>query len=148
MKVLLLEDVKSLGKKGDICEVKDGYGQNFLVAKKLALHATNEVIKKYQAQQRKRAEELEEQLAEKRNLLKKLDGIVPRIKKPVGKNGLLFGAITKEDVSEALSADFKIEFDKKCFDFRAPIKSLGLYDIEVKLGSGVNGSLKIEVVGN
>lgn len=146
MKVLLLEDVKSLGKKGDICDVKDGYGQNFLIAKKLALHATNEVIKKYQAQQKKLAAQREAELEAKRALLKKLESLTPKIKKPVGKNDLLFGAITKDDVSEALSADYKIELDKKCFEFRSPIKTLGLFDIEVKLGGGVSGTLKIEVI--
>ena len=76
MKVLLLEDIKGLGKKGEVCEVKDGYGQNFLIAKNKAKHATNEVINRYKAEQRQKAEQEALEMAERKQLAKSLESII------------------------------------------------------------------------
>ncbi|WP_104740685.1 50S ribosomal protein L9 [Helicobacter bizzozeronii] len=146
MKVLLLQDMKNLGKAGDVVEVKDGYGNNFLIAKSLAQLATNEVINKYKASAKKRAEQEAQDLAHKQELAKTLESITLRIVKKVGANGALFGSITKEEVIEALHASHPINLDKKTLELKTPIKSTGIYEIEVKLGLGVHGVLKVDVV--
>ncbi|CAM2779290.1 50S ribosomal protein L9 [Helicobacter felis] len=146
MKVLLLKDVKNLGKAGDVCEVKDGYGQNFLLAKNLAQLATSATINNYKANQKKRAELEAQELAHKQEIAKKLESITLQIVKKVGANGALFGSITKEEVVEALRAQHSLEIDKKTLELKTPIKSTGIYEIEVKLGAGVHGVLKIDVV--
>ncbi len=146
MKVLLLQDVKNLGKAGDVCEVKDGYGNNFLIAKKLAQLATKEALNKYKALQKKRAELEAQELATKQEIAQKLEGITLQIIKKVGANGALFGSITKEEVVEALHAKHPLELDKKSLDLKTPIKSTGIYEIDVKLGHGITGVLKIDVV--
>ncbi|WP_104637614.1 50S ribosomal protein L9 [Helicobacter felis] len=146
MKVLLLKDVKNLGKAGDVCEVKDGYGQNFLLAKNLAQLATSAAINHYKANQKKRAELEAQELAHKQEIAKKLESITLQIVKKVGANGALFGSITKEEVVEALRAQHSLEMDKKTLELKTPIKSTGIYEIEVKLGAGMHGVLKIDVV--
>lgn len=146
MKVLLLENVKGLGVVGDICEVKDGYGQNFLIAKGKAKHATNEVIRKHQAQMRKEAEIHALELAEKKQFIQTLSGITVSISKKVGANDALFGAITKEEIAESLHSQHNLELNKKDIEIRHPIKNLGSHEVEVKLGDGISGVLKLEVV--
>ncbi|WP_121021852.1 50S ribosomal protein L9 [Helicobacter vulpis] len=146
MKVLLLQDVKNLGKAGDVCEVKDGYGNNFLIAKKFAQLATKEALNKYKAVQKKRAELEAQELAAKQEVAQKLEAITLQIVKKVGANGALFGSITKEEVVEALLGAHALELDKKTLELKTPIKSTGIYEIDVKLGHGVIGVLKIDVI--
>ncbi|PAF41541.1 50S ribosomal protein L9 [Helicobacter sp. 11S02596-1] len=146
MKILLMEDVKGLGKKGEIHEVKDGYAQNFLIAKNKAKHATNEVINKYKADERKKAEKEALEMAERKQLVKTLEAITLKITKKVGANGSLFGAITKEEILEALEKSHPLSLDKKHLELKAPIKSTGIYEIEIKLGQGISGILKVNVI--
>lgn len=113
MKVLLLQDVKGLGKKGDICEVKDGYGRNFLIGKGLADFATNEVINRYKAAQKRAAELAAEEKSLMEMTAKKISEIVVKIVQKVGANGSLYGAITKEDIAESLAKEHRLEIDKK-----------------------------------
>lgn len=144
MKILLLENVPGLGQKGEIRDVKDGYAQNFLIAKKKALHATSDVVKKFEADQRRLAEEERHKIAQKQAVIASLQGLVLQILKPVGKNDALFGAITKDDIVRALE-EKKIFIDKKCLEIPSAIKTTGDYEIDVRLGSGVSGALKISV---
>lgn len=145
MKVLLLQDVKGLGKKGDICEVKDGYGRNFLVGKGLADFATNEVINRYKAAQKKAAELAAEEKSLMEMTAKKISEIVVKIIQKVGANGSLYGAITKEDIAESLAKEHRIEIDKKTIELKNPIKSTGIYEVEIKLGHGIHATLKVDV---
>lgn len=146
MKILLMEDVKGLGKTGEIHEVKDGYGQNFLIAKGKAKHATNEVINKYKAEQKKKEEVQALQMAERKQLVASLKESTLKIVRKVGANGSLFGAITKEEIAESLEKAHRISVDKKEIELKSPIKSTGIYEIEVKLGYGISGILKIDVM--
>ncbi|MDE6979583.1 MAG: 50S ribosomal protein L9 [Helicobacter sp.] len=147
MKVLLTENVKGLGKAGDVCDVKDGYAMNFLIAKNLALQATNEILARYKAQQRKKAEVEAAQKAEYEALAKKLaaESVVCHAK--VGNNGMLQGAITKEHIAELIHKAHNVMIDKKGIELSNPIKSTGLYDLEVKLGLGVKATIKLDVQG-
>ncbi|WP_297809644.1 50S ribosomal protein L9 [uncultured Helicobacter sp.] len=145
MKVLLLQDVKGLGKKGDICEVKDGYGRNFLIGKGLADFATNEVINRYKAAQKRAAELAAEEKSLMEMTAKKISEIVVKIIQKVGANGSLYGAITKEDIAEALAKEHRIEIDKKTIELKTPIKSTGIYEVEIKLGHGIHATLKVDI---
>lgn len=145
MKVLLVKDVASLGKAGELKEVKDGYGQNFLIAKGLAKLATNEVINKYKAEQKKQ-EQLEAlEIAQLKQIAQKLGEITLVISKKIGANKHLFGSITKDEISNALDSNHKIKIDKKAFEIPA-IKELGTFEIGVKLPHGIHSTLKVQVI--
>ena len=147
MKVLLIKDVKSLGKKGEIKEVKDGYGRNFLIKKGFALHATNEVIKKYEADQRRKAKEEADEKKRLNDIAKKLSTLKLVVKRKLGANGSLFGAVTKEEISNELKKQYVIEIDKKSIEIENAIKTTGIFEISIKLGHGIHGTLNVEIVG-
>ena len=147
MKVLLIKDVKGLGKSGEVKEVKDGYGKNFLIGKGLALHATNEVIKKHEAGLRKKAADDAAQLERLKEVEKTLGSIELKIKRKLGANGSLFGAVTKEEISQEFKAQHNLDIDKKSIEIANPIKMTGLFDITIKLGHGIHASFKLEIIG-
>ncbi len=147
MKVLLIKDVKSLGKKGEIKDVKDGYGRNFLIGKGFALHATNGVIKKYEAEQKRKAKEAANELVRLQGVEKKLADIKLTIKRKLGANGSLFGAVTKDEIAHELQNQYAIEIDKKTVEIDKAIKMTGEFDISVKLGHGIHAKLTVEIVG-
>jgi large subunit ribosomal protein L9 len=146
MKVLLIKDVKSLGKKGEIKEVKEGYGRNFLIAKGLAKLATKDVIKEWEKEQKKKAELEALEIAELKKEKEVLENLTINITKKLGSNGHLYGAVTKEDIAEALKEQTKIEIDKKQIDAKN-IKSVGEHIVDVKLGHSIHAKLKINVEG-
>lgn len=147
MKVLLIKDVKSLGKAGEIKEVKDGYGKNFLIGKGFALHATPEVIAEYEEKQAKLAEIEAAEIAEAKELKEKLDATKLTIKHKVGANGHLIGSVTNKEISEALSSDLGIEIDKKNIALKDKIKAAGIFEVDCKLGHAIHASLKVDVIG-
>ncbi|MCR6570104.1 50S ribosomal protein L9 [Campylobacter insulaenigrae] len=146
MKVLLIKDVKSLGKTGEIKEVKDGYGQNFLIAKGFAKAATHEVLKQYEAQEKKKAENLRFELANLEKMKEELAKITIIINKAVGANGGLFGGVTKDEIAHALKEQKNIEIDKKSLECET-IKELGIHEISIKLGHSIHAKFKLEVRG-
>ncbi len=146
MKVLLIKDVKSLGKAGEIKEVKDGYGKNFLVAKGFAKVATDEVIAQWQEEQKEKAQKEAEEIAHLESLKEKIEKTELVIAKKLGANGSLFGAITNSDIADALKKS-GIEVDKKLIHIDHAIKATGSYEADVKLGHGIHAKLKFEVVG-
>ncbi|RUM46162.1 MAG: 50S ribosomal protein L9 [Hydrogenimonas sp.] len=146
MKVLLIKDVKGLGKAGEIKDVKDGYGKNFLVAKGFAKLATDEVIQAWQEEQKRKAEEEAKEIAHLQSLKEKLENLNLVIAKKLGANGSLFGAITNHDIADALKEQ-GIEIDKKIIHIDHAIKATGSYEADVKLGHGIHAKLKFEVVG-
>ncbi len=145
MKVLLLKDVKGTGKKGEIKEVKDGYGRNFLVARGLAKVATDEVVTDFKEDEAKRVQREKEELAEAQEVAEKLKAIRVTIRRKAGENGSLFGAVTKDDVVEAFQKQFKIELDKKSIEVTHGLKHVGVYSLDVKLGHGIHGTLNIDI---
>lgn len=144
MKVLLIKDVKALGKAGEVKEVKDGYGQNFLIAKGFAKAATTEVLRKYESDKKKEAENLRFELANLEKLKEELAKITISISKPLGANGHLFGGVTKDEIANALKEQKNIELDKKSLELPS-IKELGIYDISAKLGHSIQANFKLEV---
>lgn len=147
MKILLIKDVKDLGKKGEIKEVKDGYGQNFLIGKGFALLATNEVLRKYESDQRKKAAAEAEELANLKSIEKKLAELKLTLKRKLGANGSLFGAVTKDEIAHELKDQYGIEIDKKTVEIEHPIKTTGNFDISVKLGHGIHAKLALSILG-
>jgi len=144
MKVLLLKDVKSLGRAGEVKEVKEGYGQNFIIAKGFGKLATPDVLKQYEANKKKQAEIEAAELEKLKKLAKDLEATEIKITKKVGANGALFGALKKEDIAEALAAK-GIEIDKKHVEIDGHIKNTGLFEISIKLGHGMHPVVKVEV---
>lgn len=147
MKVLLIKDVKSLGKAGEIKEVKDGYGKNFLVGKGFALHATDEVIAEYEAKQAELKKIEAEEIAAATELAEKLNTTKLTIKHKIGANGHLIGSVTNKEISESLNEEFGINIDKKNISLKDKIKSAGIFEVDCKLGHGIHADLKVDVIG-
>lgn len=145
MKVLLLKNIPTLGKVGEIKEVKDGYGHNFLIAKGLAELATNETIKKYEHRIKKLEEIKSLEIAEAMQMKNALNEINLVIEKKTGANNNLFGSLTKEELSVELNKQKRINIDKKLFSL-PPIKTVGKFIVNVHLGNGINAELKVEIV--
>ncbi|MDR3346703.1 MAG: 50S ribosomal protein L9 [Campylobacteraceae bacterium] len=147
MKVLLIKDIKGLGKTGEIKDVKDGYGKNFLIGKGLAKLATTDVLRQYEAGEKRKAEQEAAAIAKLHEISKTLAATTLIIKRSLGANGSLFGAVTKDEIAKELEVQHKIEIDKKHIEIELPIKSTGLFDISIKMGHGIHSNLKIEIVG-
>lgn len=147
MQVLLIKDVKGLGKAGEVKEVKDGYGKNFLVGRGLAKVATNEVLKKHASVERKKAEYDEEEIKELKVIAQKLDKIKVTIAKKLGNSGHLFGAVTKDEIAQALKEQHNIEIDKKHINHKEAIKTTGSHDLDLKLGHAMHATIHLEVAG-
>ncbi len=147
MKVLLTKDVKGVGKTGEIKDVADGYGKNFLIGKGLALVATNEVLKRYESDQRKK-EASDAAEIERLNAIKTtLGSIKVVIAKKLGDTGHLFGSVTKDEIATALQEQHGIEIDKKELDAKHGIKTVGIHDLDLKLGHGIHATLHVEIKG-
>ncbi|MDD3442870.1 MAG: 50S ribosomal protein L9 [Sulfurimonas denitrificans] len=147
MKILLIKDVKTLGKAGEVKEVKDGYGQNFLIAKGFAKHATAEILAQHKEDERIAAENLAKEIASLKDLALKLDKAEIVITKKLGQNGHLFGSITKDEVAHALLEQHNVEIDKKHITDKLSIKTAGKHDLDLKLGHGIHATLHVDVVG-
>lgn len=146
MKVLLIKDVKGLGKAGEVHEVKDGYGKNFLVGKGFALKATNEVLNRHKAQEKKRAENEAAEIALAKEVAEKIEASKLTIKHKVGANGHLIGSITNKEISEALLEQLNIEVDKKQIQIETKMKTVGIFTVECKLGYGIYATLKVDII--
>lgn len=146
MKVILKENVKGSGKKGQIVTVSDGYAKNFLIPRGLAVVADNANINimesKKAAEDRKKAKEIEEA----NNLAKYIKGIELKIKAKSGGAGRLFGSITSKDIVEKLKSDFDLDIDKRKLNLSDSIKTLGDHEIEVKLYANISTKLKVKVI--
>ena len=147
MKVLLTKDVKSLGKAGEIKEVADGYGKNFLIGKGLALHATTEVLNRWKSEQKRAAENEAKEIAAAKELSEKLNATKLTIKHKVGANGHLIGSVTNKEIAESLEDQFSIMLDKKNISLDKKIKSVGIYEVDCKLGHAIHASLKVDIIG-
>ena len=145
MKVILQQDVRGQGKKGQLVEVSDGYARNFLLPKKLAVTATAENVNTMKQQEKaKKAQEAAEK-AEAEALAKKLEGIMVKISAKSGEGGRLFGAVTGKEVSDALAAQHGVVIPKTKLVLDEPIKSCGSYQIKAKLGYEVSGTVNVMV---
>lgn len=146
MKVLLIKDVKALGKAGEIKDVKDGYGQNFLINKGLAKLATPEIIANWKQEQEDKAKALKEELARFEAEKAKLEASVVKVEKPLAPVGIQ-GSVGNSDISTAILEQLGIELDKKHINLKKAFKSTGIHEVDAKLGHGIHATIKVEVVG-
>lgn len=146
MKVILLDNIKGVGKKDEIINSSDGYARNYLLPKKLAVEANAENLAKlnHKKQADLYKKDLEKQQAEE--IAKKLKGILLKIKVKSGENGKIFGGVTAKEISDHLKSEYQIEIDKKKIELKEQIKTLGSFCVTIKLYEGVIGTLKIEVI--
>ena len=146
MKVILLKDVKKLGKKDAIIEVSDGYASNYLFPNKLAVPVTNkskEILSKQQEDARI-AEENAKKAAQE--LATKFESIEVLFKTKVGKEGKMFGSISLKQIEEEMLAQHGIQIDKRKFIDKGPLDSLGIYRLKIELHKGVVGTIKVHIV--
>lgn len=144
MKVILTADVKGLGKKGELVEVSDGHGRNFLLPRSLAVPANAQAMNELKNREASAAHHQAEELAAAKKYAEALDGKTVKLSAKAGTAGRLFGAVTVKEVTDAIRKDFGIELDKRKISM-PEIKSCGGYDATVKLYKGVTASLKILV---
>ena len=146
MKVILQQDVKGQGKKGQLVDVSDGYARNFLLAKKLAVLATPENVNTMKQQEKARKAQEAAEKAEAEALSKKLETVTVKVAAKAGEGGRLFGAVTSKEISEALNAQFGLNIAKTKLVLEEPIKACGSYKIRAKLGYEVVGTVNVMVV--
>ncbi|HSR74682.1 MAG TPA: 50S ribosomal protein L9 [Sulfurovum sp.] len=146
MKVLLIKDVKTLGKAGEIKEVKDGYGQNFLIGKGLAKLATPDVIENWKAELEEMARNLRDELTRLEAEKITLENTIVKIEKTAAPVGIK-GSVGNADISKAIEEQLNIELDKKHINLKKALKSVGIHEVDAKLGHGIHAMLKVEVVG-
>ena len=145
MKVILLEDVKSLGKKGQLVEVNAGYARNFILPKKLGIEATSKNINDLKLQKAHEDKVAAEQLAAAKVLAEELKNKSVELKMKVGEGGRTFGAISTKEIAAAAKEQLGYELDKKKISVDEPIKILGVHNVKIKLHPKVTADLKVKV---
>lgn len=145
MKVVLLQDVKSIGKKGELVNVSDGYARNFLLPKKLAVPANADNMNKMIMQDKAKKAQMEAEKAEAQATAEKLKELMVKIPAKAGAGGRLFGAVTSKEISEALQAQFGLNIAKSKIVQDEPIKSFGTYQLKCKLGYEITGTVNVVV---
>ena len=145
MKVILLADVKSLGKKDQVVDVAEGYAANFLLPRKLAVVADNKAINDLRGKEESKRYKIEEERKAAKALAARLETVTVKIRAASGADGRLYGAITSKDIAEALAKDFDIVVDKRKIELAENIKSYGSYSLTVKLYDGVTGKISLVV---
>ena len=145
MKVILQQDVKGQGKKGQLVEVSEGYARNFLLPKKLAIPATTDAINTMNLKEKARRAEEARQREEAVNTANKLKECTVRIAAKAGTGGRLFGAVTTKEISEALNKQFALDIPKQKLVLDEAIKSFGTYTVKAKLGFEISASFSVMV---
>lgn len=146
MKVILKENIKSIGKKDEIVNVSDGYARNYLFAKKLAVEANNENLSKLKAKKDSENYKKDIEKQEAKKVAEELEKIKLQFKVKQGENGKIFGGISSKEIDEKLEKQQKIKVDKKKIELRESIKTLGITKVSIKLYEGVIGTIKVEVL--
>lgn len=146
MKVILLDNIKGVGKKDEVINASDGYARNYLFPKKLAIEANSANMSKLKskkdAEQYKRDLEKEDAI----KIAKKMENIMLKIKVKAGENGKIFGGVTAKEIAENLKEQYQMEVDKKKILLQENRKELGSFQVEIKLYEGVMAKLKIDVI--
>lgn len=145
MKVILNQDVKGQGKKGDLVEVSDGYARNFLLPRNLAQEATKENLNVMQGKKESQEYRKKKELEEANEIKSKIEEVSVLLKAKSGENGKLFGSVTSKDVAEELKMQHHIKLDKKKFSLPDGIKTLGTTVVDIKVYPGVTAKLKVIV---
>ena len=146
MKVILTQDIKSVGKKGQVIDASDGYARNFLLPKKMAVIADATNLNELKTKQDANKYKHDMTMANAKELSEKMKSFELVFKIKAGENGKIFGSITSKDIATELAKKYFVEVDKKKVCLDDAIKTLGVYNIEIKLFEGITGVLKVNVI--
>lgn len=146
MKVILKENIKGVGKKDEVINASDGYARNFLFPKNLAVEANAENMSKLKAKQDSNSFKKTQEKEEAQRIADKLSKILLKIKVKAGANGKIFGGVSSKEIAENLEKQYQIKVDKKKIDLRDTIKTLGIFNVDIKLFEGVIGKIKVDVI--
>ena len=145
MEVILLEDVKSLGKKGEVVKVSDGYAANFILPKKLGVEATKANLTQLKNQKKKEAQEAADLLASMQEYAKEVEKATIRVTMKAGEGGRAFGSISSKEIATEAKKQFGLDIDKKKIQLAEPIRNFGTTEVQVKLHPQVTATLKVSV---
>ena len=145
MKVILLEDVRSLGKKGELVTVNDGYARNFILPKKLGVEATSKNLNDLKLQKANAEKVAAEQLAAAKELAEKIEKLTITLKMKAGEGGKAFGSVSSKEIAAAAADQLKLDIDKKKLVLPEPIKTFGNHEVPVKLHKDVTAKLTVKV---
>ncbi len=145
MKVILLQDIKNVGRKDEIIKANDGYARNYLFPKKLAIEATNDNLSKLQAKKTSEENKKKAEIEANKKIAMQIEKLRLQILAKAGENGKIFGGITSKEISEELKKQNNIDIDKKKIILKETIKNLGTFTAEIKFGDGVNAKLTLEI---
>ncbi|HAZ19023.1 MAG TPA: 50S ribosomal protein L9 [Clostridiales bacterium] len=145
MKVILKEDIRTLGKKGAVVNVSDGYAQNYLFPRNLATIADAAAMNEIKSQEAAKAYKIKTQTEAAKEMAKKMESMLVKITASAGADGKFYGAVTTKEISEQLEAQFGILVDKRKIELAEPIKTFGQYEMDVKLYTGITGKLHVLV---
>ena len=145
MKVILLQDVKALGKKGELVDASDGYARNFLLPKKLAKEANAQAMNEYKNAENSKNYKIATQKAQAESDKQKLEGKKFKMTAKAGQGGRLFGSVTAKEIATELKKQFSLNVDKRKISLDADIKAFGTYNADIKLYTGIVAKLKVVV---
>lgn len=145
MKVILLQDIKALGKRGELVEASDGYARNYLLPRKLAKEANAQAMNEYKNAENSKQYKIATEKAQAEAAKKKLEGKVFRMTARAGQSGKLFGSITSKQVAEEIKKQYNIAVDKRKVVLECDIKEFGTYKAEVKLYTGISANIDVQV---
>ena len=145
MKVILLQDVKSLGKKGEVVNVSDGYARNMILPKKLGVEATGKNLNDLKLQNKHAEKVAQEQLEAAQALADEIKEKIVEVKIKAGEGGRTFGSVSTKEISAAVKEQLNLDIDKKKMSLNDPIKALGTYEVAVKLHAKVTATLRVKV---
>lgn len=146
MKVILVEDVPKLGKRGSVVEVADGYARNYLLPRKLAVLATEERLEELNREKAREERKKQKELEEARKLARILEGSTITLVARAGEGGKLFGSITNKEIAQAIENTFHISIDRRKIELEEPLKVLGSYPVILRLHPEVQAKITVEVV--
>lgn len=146
MKVILLQDIKGVGKKDEIINASDGYARNFLLPRKMAVEADKNNLNKLNVKKENEKQRKQNELENAKEIAEKMKTITLKIKAKSGENGKIFGGITSKEIAENLKEQYNINVDKKKISIQETIKMLGNYFVEIKLHEGITAKLAISII--
>ena len=145
MKIILLQDVKSLGKKGQIVDVSDGYARNYVLPKKVGIEATDKNKNELKLQKQHEDKLAAQRLAEAKELAARLDSLTIQVTMKAGENGKVFGSVASKEIAEQAGKQHGLVLDKKKIVLEEPLKSFGMHEVAIKLHPEVTGKLRVQV---
>ncbi|MDY0258005.1 50S ribosomal protein L9 [Gudongella oleilytica] len=146
MKVILLKEVKGMGKEGDLVNSKDGYARNYLIPRNMAIEATSENLRKWEEAKKQEAAKKKQEIEEANALKERLEKLTVEVKAKGGSGGRLFGSITSQDIAAALKEQHGVDIDKRKIEMKDNIKNAGATEVDLKLYPEVSAKLKVNVV--